>query len=141
LQVLADAGIIVPEEISSDDDSLPLDFTLLSNRDIGSVHSRYAVRHAHAIFQAAKTQARAATLKRTLRFSEAQFRMKHSEEKLNVVQAMMEDDDQITKHRDRISKAEIELGLINAVAEGYEDLRNAASREISRRLGEQAPRD
>jgi hypothetical protein len=141
LQVLRDAGIIVPEEIPSDDDSLPLDFTLLGNRDIGSVHSRYAVRHAHAIFQAAKTQARLGNLKRGLRVSKAQFRMRHNEEKLNIVQAMMEDDETIARQQERVDKAEIDLALINAVAEGYSDIRDAASREITRRIAEKAPRD
>jgi hypothetical protein len=131
----------VPEEIPSDDDSVPLDFTTIGNRDIGSIHSRYAVRHAHAIFRAAQTGARIAALKRDLRFSEAQFRMKQPKEKVNVVNAMMEDDEHITKQRDRVSKAEIEHQLIEAVAAGYEDIRNAASREISRRLGERAATD
>jgi len=141
LRVLADLGLVVPEEIPSDEDTLVLDFTLLSNRDIGSVHSRYAVRHAHAIFQAAKTAAKIATLNRDLRFSEAKFRITHKGQQLNVVRALMEDDEHITKQRDRVSKAEIEHELITAVAQGYEDIRNAASREISRRLGERAATD
>lgn len=141
LKRLAEVGIIVPEEIPSDDDTVPLDFTTLSNRDLGSLHSRYAVRHAHAIFQAAKTAASIAAMKRGLRFSEAKFRMRYSKEQLNIVQAMMENDDHITKMRDRASKAEIEHELIEAVAQGYEDIRNAASREISRRLGERAATD
>jgi hypothetical protein len=141
LQALANAGILVPDEIPSDDDSIPLDFTTVGNRDIGAIHSRYAVRHAHAIFQAAKTGARVAALKRDLRFSEAKFRIKHKGQKLNVVNSMMEDDEHITKQRDRVSKVEIETKLIETVALGYEDIRNAASREISRRIGEQAPRD
>lgn len=138
---LAEMGIVVPEEIPSDDDLLPLDFTNASNRDIGGTHSRYAVRHAHAIFQAAKTQAKLGALKRDLRHAEAKFRIKRKGEKVNVVNAMMEDDEHIMAVRDRVSKAEIELGLINAVAEGYEDIRNAASREISRRMGERAATD
>lgn len=141
MQHLAEVGLLVPAEIATDDDRVPLDFTQLSNRDIGSLHSRYAVRHAHAIFQAARTAARLASLKRELRFAEAKFRIKHKGQKVNVVNAMMEDDPHITKRRDRASKAEIELGLINAVAEGYEDIRNAASREISRVTSERAATD
>jgi hypothetical protein len=141
LQVLAEVGLVVPDEIPLDDDLLLLDFTLLGNRDIGSIHSRYAVRHAHAIFQAAKAAARVATLKRGLRVSEAKFRISRKGQQLNVVQALMEDDEHITKQRDKVSKAEIEHDLITAVAQGYEDIRNAASREISRRLGERAATD
>lgn len=141
MHVLRDLGIVVPEEIPTDDDLLLLDFTMLSNRDIGSVHSRYAVRHAHAIFQAARTQARIATLQRDLRFSEAQFRIRRKSQQLNIVRALMEDDEHITKQRDRVSKAEIEHVLITAVAQGYADIRDAASREITRRLGERAATD
>jgi len=141
LQHLADVGIIVPAEIPTDDDVVPLDFTNTSNRDIGSLHSRYAVRHAHAIFQAALAAAKLAELKRGLKFSEAQFRLKHKDKQLNVVNAMMEDDEHITTRRDRASKSEIDLELINAVAQGYESIRNAASREISRRMGERAATD
>lgn len=141
MQHLAEAGIVVPEEIPSDDDLVPLDFTRLGNRDLGALHSRYAVRHSHAIFQAALTEARVAELRRGLRFSEAQFRIKHKGEKQNEVLAMMEDDERITKRRDALSKVEIEHKLIVAVAAGYEDIRNAASREISRLIGERAATD
>jgi head-tail adaptor len=141
LKHLAELGLIVPEEIPSDDDSVPLDFTSASNRDIGSLHSRYAVRHAHAIFQAAKTEGKIATLKRDLRFQEAQFRIRNGGQKLNVVNAMMEDDEKITKLRDRLSKVEIEHKLVESVAEGYADIRNAASREIARRGDERAATD
>lgn len=141
LKHLAVLDLIVPEEIPSDDDNVPLDFTELSNRDLGALHSRYAVRHAYAIFQAAKAEGKIASLKRNLKFNEATFRIKHKDLVLNVVQAMMEDDEGITKQRDRVSRAETEHKLIDAVADGYEGIRNAASREISRRLGERAAVD
>jgi hypothetical protein len=141
LKHLAEVGIIVPDEIPSDEDSVPLDFTQLSNRDIGALHSRYAVRHAHAIFQAAKTEGKIAQLKRNLKFAEAVFRIERKDEPLNVVQALMEDDDDISRMRNRVSKAEVEHKLIDSVAEGYEGIRNAASREISRRMGERAATD
>jgi len=80
-------------------------------------------------------------LRRDLRIAQSKFRVLNSDEKKNIVDAMMEDDPHIAKLFDRISVAEAEVMLLNAVAGGYEDLRNAASREISRRIGEQAPRD
>jgi len=56
----------------------------------------------------------------------------------NIVDAMMEEDDHISKMLDRISVQEANMKMIEAVAQGYEDIVKAASREISRRLGERA---
>jgi hypothetical protein len=141
LAFLRDAGIIVPEEIPSDDDSVPLDFTRLSNRGIGQLQSRYAVRHAHAIFNAAKLSADVAQLKRDLRLEKAKFRLRNKGEKVNVINSMMEEDDTIVEIEDALTAVEMKVDLIGAVAAGYEDLRNAASREMTRRLGERAAVD
>lgn|SRR5215469_8987543 len=141
LAYLADAGIIVPEEIPSDEDTVPLDFTRLSNRGIGHLQSRYAVRHAHAIFNAAKVADDVAVLKRELRMEKAKFRMRHKEEKVNVVQAMMEDDDGIVEIEEKLLEVETQQGILDAVASGYADLRDAASREITRRMSERAAVD
>jgi hypothetical protein len=56
----------------------------------------------------------------------------------NIVDAMMEEDEDISKVLDRISVIESEIKLVDALAQGYADLRDAASREITRRLGERA---
>ena len=141
LRFLLDAGIIVPEEIPSDEDSIPLDFTRLSNKGIGQLHSRYAVRHAHVIFNAAKLAADAATLKRELRMEKAKFRIRHRGEKKNIVDAMMEDEDTITDIEDKLLEVDAKVDLLAAVAIGYETIRNAASREIARRMGERAAID
>lgn len=143
MQALANAGIIVPDEIPPDEETVPLDFTQLSNRDIGSVHSRFAVRHAHAIFHGAMLGSRIAFHRRKLRMLEAQFRIARGGDRVKKtdVDALMEEDDEIIEARDHLTQVEAEMGIVQAVAQGYEDLRNAASREISRRIGEQAPRD
>jgi hypothetical protein len=141
LRFLKDAGVIVPEEIPSDEDSVPLDFTRLSNRGIGALHSRYAVRHSHAIFNAAKLSADAAQLKRELRMEKAKFRLRHKSEKVNIVNAMMEEDEMILGLEDKLLEVDAKVDLISAVAEGYESIRNAASREIARRMGERAATD
>jgi hypothetical protein len=141
LAFLDEAGVIVPEEIPSDEDNVPLDFTRLSNRGIGHLQSRYAVRHAHAIFNAAKVGADAAALKRELRLEKAKFRLHHKKEKVNVVAAMMEDDDEISELEDKLLEVEAKEDLLQAVAQGYADLRDAASREITRRMGERAAVD
>jgi hypothetical protein len=131
----------VPEEIPSDEDNVPLDFTRLSNRGIGHLQSRYAVRHAHAIFAAAKVGSDVAAIKRELRMEKAKFRLRHKPEKVNVVQAMMEDDETITELEDKLLEVEAKEGILSAIAQGYADLRDAASREITRRKDERAAID
>ena len=141
LQFLADAGIIVPEEIPSDEDTIPLDFTELSNRGIGHLQSRYAVRHAHVIFAAAKVGGDAASLKRELRMSKAKFRLRHKKEKVNVVAAMMDRDEAISELETTLQEVDAKKDILDAVAAGYADIRDAASREITRRMGERASVD
>ena len=141
LQYLSDAGIVVPEEIPSDEDRVPLDFTTLNPRRLGALHSRYAVRHSHIIFQVAKVAADAAAVKRDLRLVKAKFRLSHRGEKLNVINALMEEEEEIVKLETLLAEVEAKVGILSAIAEGYEDLRNAASREMTRRIGERAATD
>lgn len=141
LKFLRDAGIVTPEEIPADEDNVPLDFTRESSQNVGALQSRYAVRHSHAIFNAAKIAAEAAHLKREARLARAKFRLRHKGEKVNVVQAMMEDDDTITEIEDKLVELEVKVDLLVAVAQGYADLRDAASREITRRKDERAAID
>lgn len=141
MRVLKDAGLVAPDEIPTDEVRVPLDFTELSNKGVGELHSHYAVRHAHAIFQAALNESRLVHLKRDLRIEQSKFRIRNKAEKKNVVDAMMEDDERIAHLLSRISEQEAILKLVSAVAEGYEDFRNAASREMSRRIGERPSND
>jgi hypothetical protein len=143
LQYLKDEGLIAPDEISSELDAVPLDFTKLNSRQIGAVHSRYAVRHSHALFAVAKRAGRLAGLKRDLRLEQAKFRYKNVKKfktKYELDDAMQLEDE-IADLLDEITKLEAEKEVIEALALGYEDLRNAASREMFRRSSEQAPRD
>src|SRR5215831_5383815 len=117
LRFLTDAGIIVPEEIPSDEDSIPLDFTRLSSKGIGGIQSRYAVRHAHAIFNVAKLAADEASLRRDLRMEKAKFRMRNKDEKLNVVNAMMEDEESIAEIEDKILEVQAKVVVLTAVAQ------------------------
>lgn len=113
----------------------------MSSRGIGGIQSRYAVRHAHAIFNVAKLATDEGHLKRDLRMAKAKFRMRNRGEKLNIVNAMMEDDEEISEFEDKLLEVAMKIGVLTAVAQGYEDLRNAASREMSRRIGERAQID
>lgn len=142
MRFLADAGIIVPDEIPSDEDAVPLDFTRLNSKPLGGLHSRYAVRHSHALFNMAIVASDLVRAKRDVRIAEAKFRIRHkSEKRKNVVDAMMEDDDEIIAYRDKITDLEAMKEIMEAVVHGYEALRNAASREMSRRIGERAATD
>lgn len=96
------------------------------------------MRHAHAIFNVAKLATDAAAIKRDLRLEKAKFRLHNKKEKVNIVNAMMEEDETISELEDRLQEVETKAALVSAIAEGYEDIRNAASREMTRRLGERA---
>jgi len=138
---LAHAGIVVPEDIPADEESVPLDFTRLSSRGIGALQSRYAVRHSHAIYNAAILESDILGLKREARILQAKFRVLHRGTPKNVVDALMEEDDEISKLLDKIQEVEAKHIVLQAIVETYAGIRNAASREISRRIGERAPID
>lgn len=143
MRVLIESGLLAPEEIQDDEEHVPLDFTSLTSRDIGAVHSRFAVRHSHALYVLAKVAVELAHLKRDLRLEQAQFRVRHSDDYKTKYE--LDDAMALTKRHkgisDRILEAESTYEVMQSIVQGFEDLRNAASREISRRLGEQAPRD
>ena len=141
LKWAATAGIVVPGEIPLDDEAVPLDFGRLNSRAVGELHSRYAVRHAHAIYNAALMESDLIHLKRELRIEQAKFRVRHRGVPKNVVDALMEEDDEIALLLDKISEIDAKRVILDAVVKSYEGLRNAASREISRRMGERAAID
>lgn len=141
LKWMADAGIVVPEEIPPDEERVPLDFTRLSSRGIGELQSRYAVRHAHAVYNTALLEMDVLRMKRELRMAQAKFRIRHKGQPKNITDAEMEEDEEISALYDEISEVEIKLTLMEAVVKTYEGIRNAASREISRQTAERAPLD
>lgn len=80
---------------------------------------------------------------RDLRLAQAKYRhlnKKKFKTKYQLDDAMVMDED-IEKLMDEITLLEAREGVVKALAEGYEDLRNAASREMFRRSSEQGPRD
>jgi hypothetical protein len=141
LRWVAEAGIVVPEEIPPDEERVPLDFTRLSSRGIGELQSRYAVRHAHAVYNTALLEMDVLRMKRELRMAQAKVRIRHKGQPKNITDAEMEDDEEISALYDEISEVEIKLTLMEAVVKTYEGIRNAASREISRQTSERAPLD
>jgi hypothetical protein len=143
LAFLQNEGLIAPDEIASDEDRVPLDFTSLDFKLVGAVHSRYAVRHSHAIFRAAFYRVRVAYINRDLRLLKARKRAKLGKKyrtKWQLDDALLRDTE-IKELEDDLVEAEAKLTAIEAIASGYEDLRNAASREMFRRGVEKAPND
>jgi len=136
-----EAGIVVPMSIPLDDETVPLDFTRLSSTGIGELQSRYAVRHSHAVFNAGVMESDILKLRRELKIEQAKFRVRHRGIPKNVTDALMEEDEEITTLLDKISEIEIRFTVLEAVVKTYEGIRNAASREISRRSGERAAVD
>jgi len=107
------------------------------------VHSRYAVRHSHAIFRASFYRIRVAYLQRDIRLVKARKRARISDAyktKWQLDDALLRDRE-IKELEDDLVDAEAKLTVIEALAGGYEDLRNAASREMFRRGVEKAPND
>ena len=143
MQYLRDAGLVAPDEIPTDDDFVPLDFTSLNPRQVGAVHSRYAVRHAHAIYVTAQTASQLVLARRDAKLIAAKYRSRHADEHETKYQldAAMEEDKNYSKVAIRITELEARLSVLEAVCGGYEDLRNAASREMFRRSSEKAPHD
>jgi hypothetical protein len=142
-RVLQQEGLIVPDELDPHDENVPLDFTQPSNRAIGAIHSRFAVRHSYALYSLAKIRSRLVRNRRELRHKQAIFRARHANDFKNKysLDDAMENDATIRKLLDRIMKLEVDGELVEAVAAGYEVIRNAASREMSRRDSERASRD
>ena len=136
-------GLIAPDEISSIEDAVPEDFTRLNNRELGAVHSRYAVRYSHAIYVHSKWVSDLVIAKRNLHLAEAKFSVRHKGDYKTKyeLEAAMESAAGINALRGFISTLEAQVAVLEGIAKGYDVLTKAASREISRRQSETAPRD
>lgn len=92
------------------------------------------------LFEVAKLSARRAMLKRKVRIESAKFRQKLVEEK----GPKYEKDDQLALHppirevEDELVEIDMRVDILTAIAEGYVDYAEAASREITRRQHERA---
>lgn len=140
---LKSEGLVAPDEIPSVEDAVSLDFTRLSSRELGNVHSRFAVRHAHAIFTLARRESALVSHRRNLRMVQAKFRARHSGDYKNKysLDDAMEQSKPIRRLLDEIARIDAERIVVEAIAQGYDDLRAAASREMFRRSSENAPKD
>lgn len=140
---LSQAGLIVPDDLDPSDENVPLDFTGLSDRAVGALHSRFAVRHAHALYVRAQCASEILKLRRKLRLASGAFRIRRGDE-FRTDKALGEAFSR-TKVGKKLERALVELetraNILDAVIGGFEDVVKAASREMSRRDSERAPRD
>src|SRR5262249_21199876 len=141
LKWLDEAGVVVPGDIPLDDERVPLDFTRLSSDGIGELPSRCPLRPAQHVDHTGLVESDILRWKRELRIAKAKCRIHYRATHKNGVDALMEEDDEIAELFDRISEIEIKLTVLEAVVKTYEGIRNAASREISRQMGERAAID
>ena len=143
MRFLASEGLVVPDELDPSAEDVPLDFTQPSSGAIGALHSRFAVRHAHALFVTARIATDLAHVKNSLRQREARFRATYADDFSAKwkLETEMSGDKRIRRLRRRQVELEVQLEMVKALTDGYEDLRNAASREMFRRDSERGPRD
>jgi hypothetical protein len=143
LRSLIQSGLIVPDDLDPDNEYVPLDFTQPASPAIGALHSRFAVRHAHALFVQARVATELSRKRAELRKREVLFRANRSDDYAQKwkLDAAMARDERISELRDEVGELEIQLELFKAVTLGYEDFVKAASREMTRRESERAPRD
>lgn len=143
LKRLADDGLLIPGKLDDKEAYAPLDFTSISSRDVGRQHSYWAVRHSHLIFLVGNLRAELGNIKFDLKNAEAQWMMKHVGDFKNKWEADhgMGRYKKIKVLRRRVSRAEASLIRYEALASSYEGLRNAASREMSRRSAEVSSKD
>jgi hypothetical protein len=133
----------VPDDLDPSEEVIPLDFTRLGNREVGSVHSRFAVRHAHALYVRASFATEILSLRRRHRLALAAFRVRKGDT-YRTDKACTEafSLSKVGKKIERqINNLEIKVEVLDAVIGGFDDVVRAASREMSRRQSENAPND
>jgi len=140
---IAADGLLIPGRLDDKEALAPLDFTAVNSREVGRQHSYWAVRHSHLIFLVGNLRAEVANLKHDLKNFEADWMVKHLGEFKNKWEAdhAVGRDKRIKSLRGKLRTAEASLLRYEALAASYEGLRNAASREMSRRADERASRD
>jgi hypothetical protein len=132
-------SLVVPGAITADERELRLDFTSVSSKEIGRIHSEFAVRVGYAIYHASIAEADLIEKRRELKLAKARFIDKNQGKKFEVdAQAALEPE--IKKLEDGIAVLERKKALIEGVIGAYLKLQEGSSREISRRENERTSR-
>jgi hypothetical protein len=140
LAFLAKEGLVVPDDLDPSEEFVELDLTGVPNGRVGASHSRWAVRHAHALYVLAVTQTKVKRLQRRIRVEKAKYRITHKGGKKFELDDEMALNPKIKKLEDKLVELETHAEIMEALMKGFEDYRNAASREMSRRDSERAQR-
>ena len=132
----------MPEGLDPSEEIIRLDFTSVSDRHVGAIHSRFSVRHAHALYIRAGVATRLLRLKRKHRLDLAKYRVRN-ELKFKTLKALEESFSlgPGAKLEATIMGLEIKATLMDSIIEGFMDIVRAASREMSRRDSERSSRD
>lgn len=136
---LAQRGIVVPDDLDPETENLGLDFTRLSSRGIGAIHSRLCNRLAHAYYVRSQLETESLTIERRKHLAEARYRVQHEGDykTMKSMEAAMSLSKPIKKMGRDLLRLEIRAVALDAVIKGYESIIRAASREMSRRGIEQ----
>ena len=132
----------MPEGLDPSEEIIALDFTSVSDRHVGAIHSRFSVRHAHALYIRAGVATRLLRLKRKHRLELAKYRVRN-ELKFKTLKALEESFSlgPGSKLEGTIMNLEIKATMMDSIIEGFMDIVKAASREMSRRDSERSARD
>jgi hypothetical protein len=143
LKDLYEDGLLIPGKMNDKEAIVPLDFTSISSREVGKQHSYWAVRHAHLLFLVGNLRAEIGNLKHDLKNAEAQWVIKQGDKYRTKwkMDAAVSRSKRIRRLRGHLVRAEASLARYEALSESYRALREAASREMSRRSTEVGSKD
>jgi hypothetical protein len=135
LKYLAQSGVVVPDHLDPFDENIHVDFTAISSRGIGGVHSRFCNRLAHALYLRSQLEAERLTLSRRIHLAHARYRLKHEGEykTVKMLESAMILDPEIKKLEKHALQIDVKSVALDAVLKGYESIAKAASREMARR--------
>lgn len=114
--------MIAPEGVEPSTREVPLDFTGLSSQGVGQQHSEWAVRLGYCLYEISIRSSRLGYLKGSIRDKRV-------------------DKDDLSKAQDEIAVLTEEVTILKGIADSYSQFQKAASREMTRRGIEVAPRD
>jgi hypothetical protein len=136
----ADFGLLVPESLNDKLALAPLDFTSISSKEVGQQHSLWAVRQSHILYLLGNLQAEIGNLKYDLKNQESRWRQRNaSKYKLKRdADAALQSSEKLQGLRERLNKAQTRLERFQGLERAYAALRDAASREMTRRSTEGA---
>ena len=122
LQFLDELEMIAPEGMEASARDVPLDFTGLSSEGVGQQHSEWAVRLGYCLYEISIRASRLGSLK-------------------GAIKDKRVPENKIKKAQREISVLQEEVTLLKGIADAYKQFVAAASREMTRRGIEVAPRD